>query len=303
MSVLFSTLPRSLRIGVLRGGPSPEYDLSLETGGKVLEVLKETHSPLDIFISDDGIWHVQGIERSSERILKSLDVVWNGLHGSFGEDGGVQKILESHGVRFTGSKKYPSAIAMNKHLTKDNLWKFGIKTPQSNIVKIGENIKEKAVELWENIKHPFVVKPAKGGSAFGFAVVKDLEDFFGVLNFLLEKHESVMVEEFVNGVSVSCLVTENFRGEDLYAFPTSKPLNIKLSKEVENTAKKIHNALDLSHYSQSDFIITPKKQVYFLETNPLPKLGEKSLAVKSMEKVGVPLKDFVHHVLLLSLNK
>src|SRR4051812_28058000 len=109
-----TTLPSSLRIGVLRGGPSPEYDASLKTGGHVLKYLNETHKPLDIFISKDGTWHVQGIERKPERILKQVDVVWNALHGLYGEDGGVQEILNHHGVPYTGSDRMASAVAMNK---------------------------------------------------------------------------------------------------------------------------------------------------------------------------------------------
>ena len=94
MSTLFSPLSSSLRIGVLRGGPSSEYDVSLKSGHEVLKHLSQTHKPLDIFISRNGTWHVQGIERSPERILKHVDVIFNALHGKFGEDGRVQEILD-----------------------------------------------------------------------------------------------------------------------------------------------------------------------------------------------------------------
>ncbi len=82
-------LQSTLRIGVLRGGPSTGYDESLETGNFVLQNLVDTHKPIDIFISNDGAWHMQGIQKNPEHILKHLDVVFNGLHGTFGEDGKV----------------------------------------------------------------------------------------------------------------------------------------------------------------------------------------------------------------------
>lgn len=303
MSQLFSTLPSSLRIGVLRGGYPPENDLSIKSGANILRALSQTHNPLDIFISKDGIWYLQGLARSPERILKNVDVVWNSLHGNFGEDGQIQDLLKSHGVRFVGSDRYSSGIAFNKHLTKEHLKSSGIKTPVSALVRKGEEIISKAKEIWNGLVHPFAVKPGKGGSAFGFAVVENFDDLVGVLESLLKNHDSVLVEEFIPGVSVSCLVTEDLRGQSLYAFPTSIPLHKDYSEVVEEMAKKVHSSLGLSHYSQSDFIVSPRRGIYFLEVNTSPKFGEKSLANKAVESVGMNTNDFLHHVIRLSLNE
>ena len=109
-------LPSSFRIAVIRGGPSSEYETSLASGGYVLKRLSETHKPLDIFISRDGQWHINGIERSPDRILNHVDVVWNALHGA--TDGTVQDILDRHNILYTGSNRLSSAIAMNTALTK-----------------------------------------------------------------------------------------------------------------------------------------------------------------------------------------
>ncbi len=301
MSKLFSTLPSSLKIGVLRGGYPPENDLSIKSGAHVLKVLSDTHSPIDIFISKDGTWHIQGVERSPERILKSVDVVWNSLHGNFGEDGGVQDFLQNHGVKFTGSGRYSSAIAANKFLAKEHLIPHGIKTPVHKLIKKGEDVLQKAKEVWSSMVHPFALKPAKGGSAFGFTVVESFDDLAGALEYLLQNHESVLVEEFIPGTSVSCLVTEGFRGHELYAFPSSLPLNREDAEVVEDYAKKVHKILNLSHYSQSDFIVSPRRGIYFLEVNTVPKLTEKSLAGKAIESVGSSPKEFVHHVISLTI--
>ncbi len=295
-------LPRSLRIGVLRGGPSPEYDLSLNSGQNVLNILTETHRPIDIFISKDGKWHMQGLERTPDRILKNVDVVFNALHGSFGEDGLVQTILDNYGVKYTGSSKYASMVAMNKWLTKEQAISAGIKTPIGFLVRTGSSVKRKAREIWNSITHPLVVKPAKGGSAFGFAVVETLPDLVGVLGEVMKQHGNAVVEEFIPGHPASCLVLNRFRGQDIYAFPPSKQLKKEESVEVENLARRIHQILNLDQYSQSDFIVSPKRGVYFLEVNTLPKLTSKSLAPKAMDFVGLSQKDFVNHVLLLALN-
>ncbi len=301
MSKLFSTLPASLNIGVLRGGYPPENDLSIKSGAHILRVLGETHRPVDIFISKDGVWHIQGVERSPERILKNMDVVWNSLHGNFGEDGGVQEILQNHGAKFTGSNRYSSAIAQNKFLTKEHLLPFNIKTPVYKLVKKSDGILEKAKEIWSSLVHPFALKPSKGGSAFAFTVVENFDDLVQALEYLLQNYDSVLVEEFIPGTSVSCLVTEGFREQDLYSFPTSTQINREDAEVVEETAKQVHELLNLSHYSQSDFIVSPRRGVYFLEVNTLPKLTEKSLATKAIESVGSTPREFIHHIISLTL--
>lgn len=303
MSKLFSTLPPSLRIGVLRGGPSPEYDLSLLSGNNILRNLSETHSPIDIFISKDGTWHVQGIERSPERILKNIDVVWNSLHGTYGEDGAVQDILDNHAIRYTGSGRYPSAIAMNRQIAKEHATSMGIKTPVYILVRDTDSIVDKAQEIFNGIPHPLAIKPARGGSAFGFSVAQTFDELISALRAFLSKFDSVIIEEFIAGTPVSCLVTEDFRDQNMYAFPPSKRLLSNETEIVETFAKQIHSLLGLSHYSQSDFIVAPKRGVYFLEVNTSPKFTEKSLAPKALESVGVSTKDFIHHVISLALNK
>ncbi len=301
--MLYTNLPTSLRIGVIRGGREPMYDTSIKTGAYILKTLSQTHNPMDIFISKDGSWHVQGLERSPDRILKNLDVVINSMHGNFGEDGGIQEILNNHGVKYVGSDRLASAFAMNRHLAKEKLTRNGVKTPVFSIVKKGEDVLVKAKEIWNSLIHPFAVKPGKGGSAFGFAVANNFEELLGVLDSLLKKHDVVLVEEFIPGISVSCLVTENLRDKNLYSFPPSTQLKQGESQEVEELAKKVHEILDLSHFSQSDFIISPRRGIYFLEVDTLPKITEKSLANQALESVGISSLDFLHHLIRLRLNE
>lgn len=301
--MLFTTLPSSLRIGVIRGGRDPEYDVSIKTGGYILRALSQTHNPMDIFISKDGSWHAQGLERSPERILKNIDIVINSSHGNFGEDGELQKILNDYGVKYVGSDRLGSALAINKHLAKDRLVLHGIKTPVYSIIKKGEDVLAKAKEIWNTLVHPFAVKPGKGGSAFGFAVINSFDDLVGASSEILNSHDVVLVEEFIPGTSVSCLVTENLRDKSLYAFPPSVPIKNDQAGEVENMAKLVHQILDLSHYSQSDFIVAPKRGIYFLEANTSPKITENSLANKALGSVGISTVDFLHHLVRLKLNE
>ncbi len=302
-------LSPSLRIGVLRGGPSAEYDVSLKTGANVLKHLSETHRPLDIFISRNGKWHMQGVERSPERILKQVDVIFNALHGAYGEDGGVQEVLNHHGVPYTGSGRLESAVAMNKWMTKERAMKAGIKTPVCAIVRQEDNLAEKTKEIWSGIPSPLIVKPACSGSSFGLYKVNSFKELLSSLETVLSEHGSAIVEEYIAGKEATCGVINNFRDQDIYALPPMSgeicPGNFSgvEKKEIERLSALIHKTLGLSHYSRSDFIISPRRGIYFLEVNTLPGLTKESLLPKSLKAIGSSVQEFLHHVIGLALNK
>ena len=295
-----STLSPSLRIGVLRGGPSSEYDISLQSGANVLKILSETHRPIDIFISRDGKWHMQGVEKSPERILQNVDVVWNALHGTYGE-GGVQEILERHGMQYTGSDRFSSAIAMNKWMTKEHVILAGVRTPMYVIVRENDSILEKAREIWAGISHPLIIKPGAGGSGLGFYTVDSFSELLVALESVLSQYGNAVVEEYIEGKNISCFIIDNFREQETYTFPLTGDLTKEEALTVEDVAKKIHKMLGLRHYSKSDFIVSPKRGVYFLETNTVPKLHDKSRLLESLKSVGVSVKDFLHHILKLAI--
>jgi D-alanine-D-alanine ligase len=295
------TLPRSLHIGVIRGGTSPEYEVSIKTGANVLEQLSKTHKPIDILISRDGKWHMNGVERDPERIFKHVDVVWNALHGQFGEDGGIQEVLNHNGVLYTGSDRYSSAITLNKVLAKDHAVKFGIKTPVYMTVRQSDDLGHKAQEIWNSIPHPLVVKPANIHSNLEFHKVSSFSEFLNALEHILEKYDLALVEEYISGKESEVLVTENFRGQKVYAFPASGNLTKPQKKEVEEIAKKVHQVFNLENYSNTHFVISPRRGIYFLETETSPRIQKDSFVHKAIESVGSNLKEFFTHVFTLVL--
>src|SRR3989344_3443177 len=103
-----------VQVAVLRGGPSSEHEASLKTGEVAMKhIPQDIYEVQDIFISRDGIWHKQGFPISSTDVISRSDVIFNALHGQYGEDGKVQHILEVHGIPFTGSGSIASALGMN----------------------------------------------------------------------------------------------------------------------------------------------------------------------------------------------
>jgi D-alanine--D-alanine ligase len=292
-------------VAVLRGGPSREYDVSLKTGASVLEALdKEKYEPRDIFISRSGGWHLHGVEVAPERALFGSDVAFNALHGHFGEDGQVQRLLERLSVPYTGSGPSASATAFNKHLTKQEAKKLGIKTPHSVVVENSSGIDTLAHDLFRTFPHPAAVKPVAGGSGQGFAVAENFAQLQSALAQAFDFGPQVLVEEYIKGRDASVGVVNDFRSESTYALlPTAHELLSQKEKaELAAAAKAIHDGLKLSHYSESNFVVS-KRGIYFLEVNSHPKLGGESRLADALQAVGSKLSDFLGHMVSLALNK
>lgn len=322
------------RIGVLRGGPSNEYDVSLNSGAAVLSALYEKLGHLyharDILIDKKGTWHMDGIPFSPEDISTKIDVAFNALHGAYGEDGKVQAFLETHGMPFTGSGALASAVGMNKIISKKIFADHGIKSPYWIEVpseSVWSNNDSLSKEIFTTFIFPAVVKPASSGSSVGVSIVRTHPELFNALLLAAEHGDTIMIEEFVPGVEATCGVIEGFRGHELYALP---PVEIRphtgffdyqakyegksheivpatfsegLKKDLEALATKVHQALGLRHYSRSDFIIHPRRGIYVLETNTLPGLTQESLVPKALRAVGSDVHELVDHLIHLALHR
>ena len=319
---------RKTRIGVLRGGPSSEYAISLQTGKAVLENLdEEKYTPVDIVVHKDGVWHVLGIAQKPEQVFARVDLLFNGLHGNYGEDGKVQRLLDMHGIPYTGSGALASALGMHKHLAKDRFRGYGIKTPMSVLVRPEEDEYIRARDIWRTFPHPAVVKPSSAGSSIGVTVADSYEELLDGILIAKEFANIVIVEEYIAGREATCTVLDDFRGQQFYG---SLPVEILLEAQkkiydyeskyihpcstlcpprfsdrekhtMQEIAKQVHEILCLRHYSRSDFIVSPEKGIYLLEVNTLPSLMPESLLPKSLEAVGVSMPQFIDHIVELAL--
>jgi D-alanine-D-alanine ligase len=320
------------RVAVIRGGPSSEYDVSLQTGEAVLKNLPARYEGVDVFISREGAWHVHGIERTPADALKHVDVAFLALHGQFGEDGKVQRIVEHLGVPFTGSMAFPSALAMHKHHAKEALKQLagsvgGMFKLAWHKIFTREEIEEKGIHiLFREIPHPSIVKPVGAGSSVGITVVRAFHDLESALESAFTHGDQVMIEELIEGKEASCGVIEDFRdqrhyamlpveilphrGSDFFDYQAKYEGNSTeicpgrfdeaTSRALQDAATAIHQALGLRHYSRSDFIVHPRRGIYFLEANTLPGLTPESLLPKSIAAVGSSLPEFLGHVIELA---
>jgi D-alanine-D-alanine ligase len=322
------TLSYKTKVGVLRGGPSPEYEVSLKTGSNILRNLPEEYEPVDIFISKEGVWHEKGLEKSPDKILGRVDVIVNGLHGKYGEDGEVQKILEQFKIPYTGSGMLASALCMNKITSKKIYQNNSLKTPSYISISFDKLSKEAIREAYQNMIRPFVVKPSSAGSSVGVYLVNSLPELEEAVIAAAQYSPAVLIEEYIAGKEATCGVIDGFRGQSYYPL---LPIEIRHNKdffdydskysdngaeeicpgnfsrqereELEKLAVEAHKALGLRHYSRSDFIIHPKRGIYVLETNSLPGLTEKSLIPKSLNAIGSNIKEFLSHLIRQTLGK
>ena len=301
------SLSSKIKVAVLRGGPSNGYDASLKTGEHILSTLREMteiYEPVDIFISKEGEWHREGLVEEPHRALEYADVVWNALHGSYGEDGQVQRILEGLQIPFTGSSAVASALSMNKEMAKRLYREHSLPTPAHELVT-EENLNEdQLVSISRNYLFPLIVKPANASGSLSVSLAHTFHELKQAIKETFTHSPRVLVEEFVKGDEVSCAVIEEARGERIYALlPASREfkLSVEENKFVEEMAKRAHEVLGLRHYSDSDFIITPKRKIYILETNSLPVLHKGSPMHQSFSETGWRHSDFVDHILKLAV--
>jgi len=292
-------------VAVLRGGPSFEYDTSLKTGAAVLDALdKEKYEPRDIFIDRNGQWHMHGIGVAPEKALFGADIAFNALHGHYGEDGQVQRLLEQLGVPYTGSSAVASAVSFNKQQTKYLAQNLGVKVAHGIMVENTGDIETLAHTLFRTFPHPAIIKPVTGGFSQGTTIAENFNQLQYALAKAFDFAPQALVEEYIKGRDATVGVIQNFRNESAYALLPAP--NEILSQKEKNSliaiAKKIHEGLGLSHYSESDFVVS-KRGIYFLEVNTLPNLAKESLFHKSINAVGSSFSHFLDHVIGLARNK
>lgn len=316
-------------VGVLRGGPSREHEVSLKTGATIIKNLPEPrYTVRDIYIDKAGQWHDRGRPSTPARILSTVDVVLIGLHGEYGEDGTVQKILEQYGVPYAGADSFSSFLAMHKLMSKEKAREAGLNVADYRYVQELAKAPEIVADAVRNFQQPVVIKPVSWGSSVGVSIAGGYAPVLAAVEALLEDGASgVLIEELIRGTEATVGVIENFRSEALYTLPTVEIIppdddffsyeskysgaareicpgrfhrNIVL--ELQSAARLAHTTLGLRHYSRSDFIVSPKG-VYYLETNSLPGITNESLMPQALRAVGVTTPQFLTHLVNLALER
>jgi len=317
-----------LRVGVVRGGPSSEYDVSLRTGESVLRSLStDRYVATDILLSRNGEWYINGVQTDLGNIAQHVDVIWNALHGAFGEDGKVQRLFDQFGIPYTGSDSLASAVGMHKGLAKDRFRNSDISVPEGEIVDGDEDMHDVALRLFRDTPLPVIVKPVSGGSSLATRVVTDPSELLGALTDAAQ-YGDVLVEELISGREATvCVIDGKVVGSHYALFPIEivppkektffdydakysgesqeicpGRFTLKLHSDLRDLAIKAHQSIGARHYSRTDFMIT-EKGIYALEINTLPGLTSESLVPKALAASGMSFPTFLDHVIDLSTSR
>ena len=273
------------RILILGGGISGERSISLKTANAVRNCIKKKYN-CRIVEPDENL--TKNIDRFSPH------VVFNALHGRFGEDGFIQTYLESKGVRYTHSGVLSSMMAMDKEISKKLFIKNNILTPKFLKIKTDLDKKKVTKLLKKKIKFPVVIKPINEGSSLGVYICNE-KNIINNLN-KLKAYDEILVEEFIPGREIQVAILGKKKLGAIELKPKRKfydyeakysskaktkhiiPVNIKIKeyKNVTNIALKAHKVLRCRGVTRSDFKFH-KGKFYLLETNTQPGMTNLSL--------------------------
>lgn len=298
------------KIGVLMGGLSSEREVSLASGEAVLEALREkSYDAVAVDIGRDA----------AEQLRKlGVGVAFNALHGTYGEDGAIQGMLDVLGIPFTGSGVLASAVGMHKVVSKVMFEAHGLTVGPYAVIGAKERGAVKTVP--GDIGFPAVVKPCAEGSSVGVSIVTNQDEFDPAMDIAFRYGDDVLIEKFIAGkeIQVGILGEKalgaieivpkeafyNYRakyeaGMSDHFFPARIP--DALYRRTLEAGLIAHRALGCRGYSRVDFIVNDGGDRYILELNTLPGMTATSLLPEIAKGVGISFPDLVEEILRLAV--
>lgn len=303
-------LDKDLQIAVLMGGPGSEREVSLASGEAVVKALAEA-----------GLRAVAVDVEGPEFVLpEGTGLAFNVIHGTFGEDGEVQKILEARGVPYTGAGAASSRVAFDKNLAKERFVRAGVPTPKSEIVGLVDGVKLPTFSV------PFVVKPPCEGSSVGVSIVKDESKALAAMEEAAKYGNEILVEEFIDGRELTVAVVDDVAlpiveivapggfynmsskypwlgGGEGSRYYCPADLDEETTLRVQQAALAGHRALGLEVYSRVDVLLDGGGNPYVLEANTIPGMTNTSLLPKSAAAGGIGFGALCVRIAELSLKE
>jgi D-alanine-D-alanine ligase len=304
------------RIGVLMGGPSSERDISLKSGHAVFDVLsKLALDVVSIDITTDN-------PEENTRLINShnINCAFLALHGRFGEDGQIQKILDDLSLAYTGSGAKASQLAMDKIASRKIFQARGLAVPEYRVLEKATYTPE-----WKdkfNLTFPLVVKPATNGSSIGLTIVDRKEEFGEALDLAFSYDDRIIVENYIAGREITVGILDEqplpvieivpkkrfFDYEAKYKtgmtdYLVPAQLDQAVARLAQDIALVAHKSLGCSGCSRADMILNKENIPFVLEINTIPGLTATSLLPKAARVVGIDFGELCLKLISLAYEK
>lgn len=275
------------------GGPSSERDVSIQSGTAIAEALSTAGYGVEtLVLTDETLPEFEA------------EAVFVAIHGAFGEDGGVQHLLEERGLPYIGTRAGDMPVSFNKVTTRETLQAAGLPIAEGEVLAAG-------VET-SRISCPCVVKPPQQGSSIGITVVNEPDAFAHALTHAREFEDDILVETFIPGreLTVGILgdtvlpVVEICPAEGVYDYDAKytynrgkteykvpAPIPDAVTAEAQRLAKAAFDALGGRHLGRIDFRLNEADELFILELNTIPGFTSNSLLPKAAACAGIPFPE------------
>ena len=292
-------------IAVLMGGISPERKISLQSGKAVANALEKTDSHvIKIVVNDDLVSEIDNYK---------IDVAFVALHGHFGEDGGIQEVLESKDIPYTGSGVSASRLTMDKVKSKEIFIKNNIPTPDYFAVSTTQSMSE-IVKSVKKLKLPVVTKPVSNGSSIGISIIREYDELPDGIKHTGPHGTEVLIEKYIEGRELTVSILEDkalpvieiktatgfYDYDAKYKSKNTQYIILESAEEssectlshavydrVQELAIRAHNSLGCCTFSRVDMILGNDGEIYILEANTIPGFTERSLLPKAAAAANI----------------
>lgn len=300
---------RPLRITVLMGGPSAEREVSLNSGRAIAAALESLGH--EVRCADIGPEDLSALD-------EPMDMAFLALHGTWGEDGQLQAILEKRGIRYSGCDAKASALAMNKVETKRRFLEVGVPTaPFEHVVSVNLS------EVGDRFAIPAVAKPVAEGSSVGCEIVKTRRDLVEALARLVGGYGEALVERYIAGTELTvgilgdralppCQIVPKSEFYDYrakyQANDTEYVFDPRLPSETLSEARRLSvlafEALGCRDMARIDWIVeSGTLQPFCLEVNTIPGFTDHSLLPKAAARWGIGFAELCQRIVELTMAR